>query len=100
MTMTKITKDLVKTISKLANINITEKQTEKYAVDLSSVVGYMEEIKNIDVEHIAETSRVSNEENVLRNDEVVPSLPQEEALKNTKKKHEGYFVVDQILAED
>ena len=39
----------------------------------------MEEIKNIDVTNISETSRIAKEENVLREDIVKESLSQDEA---------------------
>lgn len=81
-------------------MKLSDAQIEKYANDLSSVVGYMEEIKNVDVSHMPETARVSDDDNIFREDEVKPSLPQEQVLKNTKSKHNGYFVVDQILADD
>ena len=40
-----ITKDLIDSLSKLAKINLTKEQEEKYADEFSSVMGYMEEIK-------------------------------------------------------
>lgn len=98
--MATISKDLVKTLAFLARIPLDDAQIEKYALDLGSVVGYMEEIKNIDVKDISETSRVSDEENVLREDVVGLSLSQDDALKNTKDKHDGYFLVPIILKQD
>lgn len=95
-----ISKDLIKNLSNLAKINLTGEQIEKYTNDLSSVVGYMEEIKNLDVSNIQETSRIAKEENVLREDIVKQSLDQKEALKNCKNTHNGYFLVPQILKDD
>lgn len=98
--MVKISKDLINSLSKLAKINLTKEQEEKYAGEFSSVMGYMEEIKNINVEHIQETARVAKEENVLREDIVKESLSQKEALKNSKNTNDGYFLVPAILKED
>lgn len=98
--MTKISKDLIDTLSKLAKINLTKEQEEKYAGEFSSVMNYMEEIKNLDVENIPETARVSDEGNILREDVIKPSLSQEQSLKNSKNTHNGYFLVPQILKED
>lgn len=98
--MVKISKDLIDSLSKLAKINLTKEQEEKYAGEFTSVIGYMDEIKNLDVENIPETSRVSDEGNVLRKDEVKPSLSQKQALNNSKSTHNGYFLVPQILKED
>ncbi len=98
--MAKISKDLIDGFSKLARINLTKEQEEKYASDFSSVIGYMEEIKNLNVDKIEETSRVAKEENVLREDVVKESLPQSEALKNSKNTNNGYFLVPAIFKED
>lgn len=95
-----ITKDLIDSLSKLAKINLTKEQEEKYADEFSSVMGYMEEIKNLDVFNIEETSRVAKEENVLREDAVKESLPQKEALKNSKNTSNGYFLVPAIFKEE
>lgn len=98
--MVKISKNLIDSLSKLAKINLTKEQEEKYAGEFSSVMGYMEEIKNINVDHIQETSRVAKEENVLREDVVKESLSQKEALKNSKNTNGGYFLVPAIFKED
>lgn len=95
-----ISKDLIKKLSNLAKINLSEEQIEKYTNDLSSVISYMEEIKNLDVANVSETARVIDEENILREDIVGPSLNQEQALRNSKNTHNGYFLVPQILKDD
>jgi aspartyl-tRNA(Asn)/glutamyl-tRNA(Gln) amidotransferase subunit C len=95
-----ISKDLIKNLSKLAKINLTEKEIEKYTNDFSSIMGYMEEIKNIDVGDTSETARVSSEGNVFREDKITPSFSQEQALKNGKKTHNGYFLVPKILKDN
>ena len=98
--MAKISKDTVKAVAQLAKLKLTEKQIDKFALDLSSVVGYMDEIKKLDVKDILETARVSDEGNILREDLVKESLNQSQALKNSKNAHNGYFLVPQILKED
>ncbi len=98
--MTKISTDTVKVISKLAKLKLTKEQINKFALDLSSIVGQMEEIKNLDVKNIAETARVIDEENILREDIITPSFNQEQALKNSKSTHNSYFLVPQILKDD
>lgn len=95
-----ISKDLIDNLSKLAKINLTKEQEEKYADEFSSVMNYMDEIKNLNVENIPETSRVAKEENILREDIVEESLPQSEALKNSKNTNNGYFLVPKILKDD
>lgn len=98
--MTKISKDLIDNLSKLAKIKLTKEQEGKYVGDFSSVMDYMEEIKKLDVSNIEETSRIAKEENVLREDIVKESLSQNEALKNSKNTSNGYFLVPAIFKED
>ena len=95
-----VTRNLINTLSKLAKINLTKKQEEKYVGEFSAVMGYMEEIKNINVDDVQETSRITKEENVLRKDVVKQSLDQKEALKNSKNTSNGYFLVPAIFKED
>jgi len=98
--MTKISKDTVKKLAKLAKLNLTDEEIDKYSQDLSSIMGIMEEIKSLNVKNVSETSRVTDEGNVFRDDVMTPSLTQSQALKNSKNTHNGYFMVDQILKED
>jgi aspartyl-tRNA(Asn)/glutamyl-tRNA(Gln) amidotransferase subunit C len=98
--MTKISKNLIDSLSKLAKINLSVKEVERYAKDISSIVGYMDEIKKLNVDDIPETSRVSDDGNILRDDLVTESLSQSQVLKNSKNTHNGFFLVPQILKDD
>jgi len=98
--MAKINKDLVKNLAKLAKLNLADEEIDKYSKDLTAVVGFMEEIKNLNVNNIYETARVTEEENVIREDKIASSLSQKEALKNSKNTYNGYFLVPQVLKED
>lgn len=90
----------VKKLAELANLALTRKQEENLEKSIPSVVEYMDEIKNLDVDDIPETTRVTEEENVLREDIVTPSLSQEDALKNAKNTRNGFFVVPAVLDKE
>ena len=87
----------VKKLAELANLTLTQEQEKNLEESIPAVVASMDEIKNLDVDDIAETTRVTEEKNVLREDVVMPSLSQEDALKNAKKTHKGFFVVPSVL---
>lgn len=89
----------IKQLAKLANLPLTQKQLEDLENSIPSVVAYMDEIKNLDVDDIPETSRVTEESNVFREDVVTASLTQEEALSNAKKTHKGFFVVPNVFGK-
>jgi aspartyl-tRNA(Asn)/glutamyl-tRNA(Gln) amidotransferase subunit C len=92
-----ITKKQVEHLAKLASLELTSEEINKYQSDLDEIMDFMNQIKNLDLKSIEETSRTTDEENVLRNDEVIPSLTQEEALSNAKKTHKGFFLVPHVL---
>ncbi len=87
----------VSALAKLANLTLSEKQLKDLEESIPGVVEYMDEVKNLDVDSIPETTRVTEEKNILREDIVTESLSQEEALKNAKQTHKGFFVVPNVF---
>lgn len=100
--MAKITKNTVKHMAHLARIPVSEKEEEELAKGFNKTLEVVDELFKVDVKGVEPTHQVTGLENVLREDKVDEKkmLTQEQALSNTKNKHNGYFVVDQILAED
>jgi aspartyl-tRNA(Asn)/glutamyl-tRNA(Gln) amidotransferase subunit C len=90
----------IKHISKLANLDLSEAEVVFFEKNLSSVIEYMQKIGQLDVSSVSPTSRTSEEENVLREDAVIPSFSQDQALQNAPRKHDGYFVVPAVLDKD
>lgn len=63
-----IDKDTIEYISKLARLNLTENEKEKYAEELSVVFDYIEELNKLDTENVRETFQVLDLENIVRDD--------------------------------
>lgn len=100
--MTKISKDLVKHMSRLARIPISKQEEEELAKGFNKTLEVIDNLFKVNVKGVEATHQVTGLENILREDKVDDKkmLTQEQALSNTKNKHNGYFVVDQILSED
>lgn len=90
---------IVKHLAKLAALEIPDSEMKGYEEQLSEIFEYMDQIKELDLEMAPETYRTTEEENVLRDDKIEPSLTQEQALENAKKTHEGFFLVPAILKD-
>ncbi|OGH43638.1 MAG: asparaginyl/glutamyl-tRNA amidotransferase subunit C [Candidatus Levybacteria bacterium RIFCSPLOWO2_02_FULL_37_18] len=86
-------------VAKLANLPLTDEEKKKFENQLSSVLKYVEKLREVDTSKVEETSQVTGLENVLREDQAAPSLSQGDALKNAKSKHNGLFKVPAILDE-
>ncbi|MDO8460820.1 MAG: Asp-tRNA(Asn)/Glu-tRNA(Gln) amidotransferase subunit GatC [bacterium] len=84
-------------VAKLANLSLTKEEKEKFEKQLSETLDYVNQLKEIDTNNIEPTSQVTGLENVVRNDEAIPSFSQEEALSNTKNKHNGFFKAKAIF---
>ena len=100
--MKKIDKKIVEHIADLAKIPVSEKEKGELADGFNKTLKIVDELFKVDVTGVEPTHQVTGLENVLREDETNKenTLTQEEALENTKRKYNGYFVVDQIMEED
>lgn len=63
-----ISKEEVKNIAKLARLDLSEKEIEKYQKELSKILDYIEKLKEVDVKDIKPLSHPFELENVLRED--------------------------------
>jgi len=101
--MTKVvTGDLVKKIAGLSNIPIDKKEESELTERFNSVLKVVDKLFKVDVKNVQPVHQVTGLENVFREDVVDEEkmLSQEDGLKNAKRKYNGYFVVDQVLAAD
>ena len=101
-TMTKIDKNTVAHIAHLANIPVNDQEKTELANGFNKTLEVVDELFKVDVSNIKATHQVTGLENILRDDEVNQDkmLSQNEAIKNAKKTHNGYFAVDQVLNQE
>jgi len=97
-----LTKDIVKKISQLAKIPIKDDEAEELLSGFNKTLEVVDELFKVDVSQVEPTHQVTDLENVFREDEIDENqmLSQDKALQQAKNKHNGYFVVDQILEDD
>lgn len=95
----KLTQIQVKHVAKLANLNLTPEEEEKYSQQLSKILDYIDQLNQVDTEGVEPTYNVSGQENVMAKDEVSDSLSQEEAIKNGANTKNGYFVTKGVFQE-
>lgn len=76
----KLTKEQVSHIAKLARINLTEAEVEKFTNQMGNIIGFFEKLNEVDTEGIPETNQVTGMKNVSREDEVKPFGFEEELI--------------------
>lgn len=96
---TKLSRDQVEHIAELAKLGLTEEEKDLFSEQLSAILEYAEMLQRLDTDAIPPTAQVMDLCNVMRDDEVRPSLPREEVLANAPAQVDGYFQVLPILEE-
>ena len=93
----KLSKKDVEYAAKLARLELGEEEKEKYTIQLAKILEYVSKLNQLDTEKIEPTSHILPLQNVFRDDEVKPSLSQEEILANAPGKEDGYFKVKKVI---
>jgi aspartyl-tRNA(Asn)/glutamyl-tRNA(Gln) amidotransferase subunit C len=88
-----LTRDQVSYVARLARLELSEEEVERFAGELSKVLDYIGTMSELDLDDVPPTSHVVAIENVLRADEPRPSLPPEVALENAPDPAPGGFRV-------
>jgi len=97
MTEKIITKKEVEYVAKLAKLEFNEEEKEEFTSQLNSILDYFKKLNELDTEKVEPTAYVISMPNLLNEDEVKPSLSQDEALSNAEYIKKGYFKVPKIM---
>ena len=88
-----IDREQVLHVARLARLKLTDDEVERMTGELSSILGHIDKINELDLEGVPPTSHVVAVENALRADEPRPSLPPEIALQSAPEQDMGGFRV-------
>jgi aspartyl-tRNA(Asn)/glutamyl-tRNA(Gln) amidotransferase subunit C len=95
--MSKITPEEVRRVAALANIGLQEHEIEHFSAELDQIVGFVEQLQNVDVEGVVPTDQVTGLVDVWREDTVTPSLSYDELKLNAPGFQDGHFKVKRVL---
>jgi aspartyl-tRNA(Asn)/glutamyl-tRNA(Gln) amidotransferase subunit C len=84
-------------VANLARLELSDEDVAMFEPQLQGILSYMEKLDAIDVSGIEPTAHANPVLNVTRPDEVRPSLPVEEALRNAPKSANDQFVVPKVV---
>jgi aspartyl-tRNA(Asn)/glutamyl-tRNA(Gln) amidotransferase subunit C len=87
----------VKYVAHLARLALTPEEEQQFGPQLAGVLGYIEKLKEVDITGVEPTAHPFPLVNVMRADEVQPSLTNEEALRNAPAQANGLFIVPKIV---
>ena len=87
----------IKYVANLARIALTPEEEARLGSQLGDILGYVKKLEELDISEVEPMAHAVPLDNVLRADEVQPSITNEEALANAPKKANGLFVVPKIV---
>ena len=93
----KVNDKLIANLSRLAKLKFDSKSAQKIKSDLNTILKFVDIISKTDTNSLKPLIYISEEKNVLRNDEVTNQISQENALKNAPGKDSDYFKVPTVL---
>ena len=84
-------------ISQLARIELTSEEVQRFQVELSRILDYIDQLNEIDTTGVAITAQVTGLENQLRQDVVNDVYSREEMLASAIDQAEGHIVVKSVF---
>ena len=92
-----LTLDQVRHVALLARLRLSEEELVQMQQQLSSILEHVDVLQEVDVTGVPPTAQVTDVVNVVRPDEVRPSLPVEDALGGAPRREGDYFKVKPVL---
>lgn len=92
-----ITKEQIEHVAKLARLNLTEAEKEKYANELGSIIEFVNKLNQLDTTDVQQTAHVVPINNVFREDKVEPSFDREKILMNASVQKDGCVLVPKVV---
>ncbi len=92
-----ISKEEIIHIAKLASLNLSDTEIERYTKDMQEILEFANTINNVNTEGMNETIAANEKSNVLRKDEVIEFGNRELLLSNAPSQDEGMFRIPKVL---
>lgn len=92
-----LSKAQVEHIARLARLNLTPNEIERYTTELTVILDYIDQLKSVDTEGVEPQNQFITAENVFREDIAEPSLPRDKALANAPQQDGEFFLVPKVI---
>src|SRR3990172_7577824 len=90
----------VRHVARLARLKTTDVEAALFALQLSKVLEYVEQLNEVDTHNVPPTAHTLPVSNIFREDVVRSSWSTEEALHNAPDGHDGFFRVPKVLDQE
>jgi aspartyl-tRNA(Asn)/glutamyl-tRNA(Gln) amidotransferase subunit C len=94
-----LTREEVAYVAKLARLTLSEAELDLFTEQLGQVLEHASDMNSLDLDNVVATAHPFGLINVVRADDVRPSLNREEVLAMAPETQDGRFVVPRIMGE-
>ena len=95
--MTNISISDIQHLASLSSLALADDEVDGLRQDLENIIGYIEQLGELDTSGVEPTYQVTGLENVWREDEVQPGIPAEKLLEMAPEKQNNQVKVPQVL---
>ncbi|MBI2934573.1 MAG: Asp-tRNA(Asn)/Glu-tRNA(Gln) amidotransferase subunit GatC [Chloroflexi bacterium] len=93
----KLSREQVQHIALLARLGLSEQDVEKFSDQLSNILENFTILQEVDTTGTPPTAQSIDLQNIMRKDEVIPSYPREDVLRNAPHEEDGCFRTKAVL---
>lgn len=93
-----LTREQVEKVSLLARLRLSDAELETMTAQLGAIVGYIEQLAELDTENVEPMAHAVELHNVLRPDEARPSVERKEMLANAPSSDGECYLVPAVLS--
>lgn len=95
--MTNISTSDIQHLASLSSLALADDEVDGLRQDLENIIGYIEQLGELDTSGVEPTYQVTGLENVWREDEVQPGISRDELLELAPEKQNNQVKVPQVL---
>ena len=88
---------LVEKLAHLSRLEFNGEEKQEIKKDLQQMIGFVEKLKELNLEAVEPLLHMGEEVNVFREDEVKGSISREDALKNAPLHDDQFFKVPKVI---
>ncbi len=92
--------DMVKHVAFLVRLGIHEEEAQAFSHEFTEIIEYFHLLNEVDTEGVLPACETSNTRSVMREDEVRPSMPREDFLKNVPHRDGNNVQVPLVFGEE
>lgn len=93
-------REQVRKVAHLARLELTPAEEEQFTTQLGDILGYFEQLNELDVTDVAPTTRAIDVSNVVRVDTLQPYPDREAILESAPDRDGDFFKVPKIVNAD